>query len=124
MKSRKWMVAAVLLVALAVITVGCKDKKFGIYKSIVITEEGYVELAKGTIQLYKDGKITEAEYEQLKASGKKTELAINTAKMALRLYVSFEDDTHYAELVSAVGDMMRLFEEFRAQFVAKGGGVK
>lgn len=123
MKSRKWMVAAVLLVALAVITAGCKDKKFGMYKSIVITEEGYTEMAKGTIQLYKDGKITEAEYDQLKATGKKVELAINSAKLALRLYVSFEDDTHYTELVSAVSQMMQLFEQFRAQFVAKGGAA-
>lgn len=120
---RKWIVGFVLLIALAVATTGCKDKKYGMYKSIVITEESYIEMAKGIITLHNEGKITDADYEQMKAAGKKVELAVNTAKMALRLYISFEDQSHYAELIAAVDEMIRLFEEFRALFIAKGGAV-
>ena len=120
---RKWIVGFVLLIALAVATTGCKDKKYGMYKSIVITEESYIEMAKGIITLHNEGKITDADYEQMKALGKKVELAVNTAKMALRLYISFEDNSHYIELVAAVDEMIRLFEEFRALFIAKGGAV-
>lgn len=120
---RKWIAGLVLLLALAVVTTGCKDKKYGMYKSIVITEESYIEMAKGIITLHNEGKITDADYEQMKALGKKVELAVNTAKMALRLYISFEDNSHYIELVTAVDEMIRLFEEFRALFIAKGGAV-
>lgn len=119
---RKYAFGLALILLVMFTVTACEDKKFGVYKSIVITEESYTELARGTITLYKDGKITESDYLRMKDLGKKVELAINSAKMALRLYVSFEDQAHYAELIAAVDEMMRLFEQFRVEFQKAGGG--